>query len=510
MPSIVNISSNTNTVAGSTITVSNTPGAGTDYILAVVELNSGSGGSGNNATYAMTYGGTGNDATELVASLTIIDRDTPTVVIFGYKAPPSGTNDAVFTVTHTGAGPAGIHMTIYNLSGVGGTTAANAVDDQNSLLVGFGTSGTFDLTTTETNTLVIGGVGVQGGDITITKGGSYTLDETGITTSSSSSGLTYLAQHRDAATAGTVAFDATWQTGDGATMAAVALKGAGAAGDQASSDSISTSAGDGSVSVSGQASSASVSTSPANGTVAGGPATASSASVSTSSGLAVVLVDAQASSASASTSAATALTPSSTATSVSVSASLAVAAPPPPPPLVTLADSLLTTQKIVIMIELGFDGGDVNIWTRPFSGDFQGVTYQPIAGINGGFSIKNSLDGSAIDASVQITGNSPELLAAALTENFQGRKAKIRLANLDAAGNVSAVETILTGTIANMPLTETRDESFVAVVLESVFAGIGKTLDTRLSSADQALIDPDDTFLDFVETARVSTPQFGS
>lgn len=162
------------------------------------------------------------------------------------------------------------------------------------------------------------------------------------------------------------------------------------------------------------------------------------------------------------------------------------------------------------MIDLLFDGGSINIWTRPFAGDFQGTTYQPIAGINGGFSLKNSLDGSAIVSSVQITGNSPELLAAALTEKFQRRPATIRLANLDENGNFAAVETVLSGTIANMPLTETRDESFVSVDIESIFSGIGKTLDTRLSSADQALVNPDDTFLDLVETTKVTTPQFGA
>ena len=337
MPTIVNISAGTLSTSGNSITVSNTPGAGTDYVVAVVQLNSGS-GADTAATYSLTYGLT--SATELVESLNVITRDSPTVVMFGFRGPPSGANDVTFTVSHSGVGPAGMRMTVYNLSDVGGNDDISALSGvPKALFVGFGNSATFDLTTLDPNTLVIGGVGVQGGDITITEGVGYTDDGSGFTTSSATSGIAYMAQHKSFAAAGLSTFDVTWSDNDGATLAAAAFKSAAAASDQAVSDSLSTSsatatvgdsAGSSSVSTSSataflgdQAVSDSLSTSSASGSVLAS-VTAGSSSVSTSSASGFVLAGAVAGSDAVSTSSALGgVVISGTASSSSLSAATA-------------------------------------------------------------------------------------------------------------------------------------------------------------------------------------------
>lgn len=174
-----------------------------------------------------------------------------------------------------------------------------------------------------------------------------------------------------------------------------------------------------------------------------------------------------------------------------------------------LADDFLIAERPVILIDLEFDSAPIYLWTRPFTGEFGGKTYQPIAGITGALSVRQSLDRPTLNATAQINGSSGEIEAAALTEEFQGRPAQIALGNLDAGGNLTNVEVQLPGTMQDIPLAQSGDQSTAAVQIESVFAEIDRARDLRYSKADQARFDPNDSFFDFVATASVNTPRFG-
>ncbi|MGI9494014.1 MAG: hypothetical protein ACR2QF_16600, partial [Geminicoccaceae bacterium] len=198
------------------------------------------------------------------------------------------------------------------------------------------------------------------------------------------------------------------------------------------------------------------------------------------------------------------------ATGVSISGGRANADPPVPViPPVALSDSFLQVQRPAILVDLFFDRGELNIWTRPVVGEFNGKEYQPLAGITSGITIKNSLDTGSLDASIQLSGQSQELLNIALTETYQNRAADVTLVNLTENGGIDAVEVILPGTIVNMPVSDTAQESIVSVVIESIFKTIKRPETLRLSSADQALVSDDDSIFDFIETASVNTPTFG-
>lgn len=266
MPTVVNISAGSLPTSGDSLTVSNTPGVGTDYLLAVVQLNSGS-GADTAATYSVSYDSV--QMTEITESLNTITRDFPTVVLFGMRSPPPGTKDAVFTVTHSGVSPAGIHMTLYNLSNVAGTTDLDAQSGlPKALFIGFDSSGLISLTTTDPNTTVFGGIGIQGGDVTAVGGSGFTVDSVGATTPDPSSGITYLTQHKDYAAAGAVTFDVSWNENEGATLAAVALRSSSAPGPTAQSSSLSVSSASGAVLAGAIGTSASASSSSATGGIA--------------------------------------------------------------------------------------------------------------------------------------------------------------------------------------------------------------------------------------------------
>lgn len=178
-------------------------------------------------------------------------------------------------------------------------------------------------------------------------------------------------------------------------------------------------------------------------------------------------------------------------------------------PVEPLADGFLNSQAPIVLIDLFFDSGSLHIWTLPFPRSFEGNDYVPLAGITAGITVRNSLDVSSLDAGLQLSGQSEELLNIALTEQFQGREAVIRLGNLDDDLQIKNTETIFLGSITNMPVTDTTDDSTVAIVLDSIFKDLQSPRVVRQSPADHALRDPDDSIFDFVETTEVNTQEFG-
>lgn len=198
------------------------------------------------------------------------------------------------------------------------------------------------------------------------------------------------------------------------------------------------------------------------------------------------------------------------ATGAAVSGGSANAAIPPSIiPSLPLEDSFLDRQSPVFLIDLFFDGGQVNIWTRPVEGVFAFKTYLPLAGIDSGLTIRNSLDANTLEASLQLSGQSPELLAIALTENYRNRRADVYLANLDENMEIAAIENILIGRIVNMPVSDTAENSTVSIVIDSLFRDLSRPEVNRLTKSDLATRSPGDSFLDFTQTARVIEPGFG-
>lgn len=178
-------------------------------------------------------------------------------------------------------------------------------------------------------------------------------------------------------------------------------------------------------------------------------------------------------------------------------------------PVNPLNESFLLRQKPVILIDLFLDNGTISIWTLPFTGEFEGVEYQPLAGITGSLAIRQSLSRPSLDLAAQITGSADEIKSIGLTEEFQLRNARVRLGNLDEDQNVEVAETLLSGTMLDIPSVENGERSTVAVQIQSIFADIDRTRDLRLSAADQKRFNAQDSFFDFLETVTTGE-RFGA
>lgn len=180
-------------------------------------------------------------------------------------------------------------------------------------------------------------------------------------------------------------------------------------------------------------------------------------------------------------------------------------------PINTLADTFQDTERPVILIDMEFDSGEVNIWSLPFDALYEGKEYRAFEGLTGGVSFRNSLDKGSPDASADLSGNSLELINIALAEPFQNRVARIKLGNLAEDGKtIEASETLFVGRMVNMPIVIDADGSEVAVEINSIFGDINLTPDMRLSDGDQARVNVSDRMFSRVETAKVTSPRFGA
>lgn len=176
----------------------------------------------------------------------------------------------------------------------------------------------------------------------------------------------------------------------------------------------------------------------------------------------------------------------------------------------TLAEDFQANEDPVLLVDIEFDSGALRFWSEPYTGQHDGVEYNPLAGITAGFSIRRSLDQSITGTTAQLTGAAGEIEAAALTENFQGRPITIKLGNFNAAHTaITAVEDQLIGRMVDIPIIDAADERSAAIQAETVFADIGQTPDLRYSKADQARFNPDDSVFDFTQSATVREPPFG-
>lgn len=519
-------SSNPNTgVSGSF-----TPNAGVNYVT-VIAFYQGASATAASATYSATYGGVA--MTEINRNANQVDQDRATVLIFGIRTTSTAAVTVEITCSENCASTALFVQALSNVPGSTDLDAVSAVGNDGTSTPSV--SSTFNVANVDDNTITIGGIGVQGGDAgPFTPGSGWTEIVDSETGADTVNDLSLFVQSRTQGAAATLSFNATWNLSDG--FGAVAASFIGTAGDTVdlsatmtavSGSSASTTviqslaatmaAASGSASRLNQMIDLAGTTAIVSGTVpprlvkeidlAGTIASLSSSDANE-------LIKKQVSGTMAAVSGGTAdATPfvGFRATGAAASGGRANADPPVPavlPP--TLAETFITRQAPVLLIDLFFDSAELNIWTRPFPRVFEGKEYVPLAGVTEGFSFRNSLDLAGLDSSLQVSGQSQEILSYALTEEFQNRLARVRLANLDEDGEISAVETIHVGFMTNMPITDDNERSTVSIVIESVFKSVNSPETFRLSSADQALIDADDSFFDFFETAKVTSPAFGS
>jgi hypothetical protein len=162
-----------------------------------------------------------------------------------------------------------------------------------------------------------------------------------------------------------------------------------------------------------------------------------------------------------------------------------------------------------VLFDLALDSGELTFWSGPYPLETGGKVYLALPGIDGGISFLQSLEIDELSADIQLSGSTPEILAIALTEDFQNRPARVHIASLDDAGQVSSIELAFSGLIDDIRIQEGPNSPSLEIIIRGVFSDLEVGADIRYAAADQAAIDPDDTFFAFLEAAREAEPPFG-
>ena len=173
-------------------------------------------------------------------------------------------------------------------------------------------------------------------------------------------------------------------------------------------------------------------------------------------------------------------------------------------------DFALREIRPAVLFDLVLDDGERNFWTGHYPVVANGKDYLPLPGLEGGISIRQSLEITDLSGDIRLTGVQPEILAISLNDDYQNRPARVHLAARGSDGLISSSRLEFSGLIEDMRIQEGPDNPSLEILIRGVFADLEDDSEISYSAADQADIDPDDTFFDFLEAAREAEPPFGT
>jgi hypothetical protein len=162
-----------------------------------------------------------------------------------------------------------------------------------------------------------------------------------------------------------------------------------------------------------------------------------------------------------------------------------------------------------VLFDLVLDSGELNFWSGPYPIETGGKVYIALPGIDAGISFVQSLKIDELSADIQLSGSTPEILAIALAEDFQNRPARVHIVSLDDLGKVSSIELAFSGLIDDIRIQEGPNSPSLEIIIRGTFSDLDVGADIRYAAADQAAVDPDDTFFAFLQAAREAEPPFG-
>jgi len=173
-------------------------------------------------------------------------------------------------------------------------------------------------------------------------------------------------------------------------------------------------------------------------------------------------------------------------------------------------DLALREIRPSVLFDLELDDAERNFWTGHYQVDVSGKTYLPLPGLEGGISVRQSLEIEDLSGDIRLTGVQPEILAISLNDDYQNRPARVHLAARGADGLISSSELIFSGLIEDMRIQEGPDNPSLEILIRGLFADLEVDSEISYSAADQSDIDPADTFFEFLEAAREAEPPFGA
>lgn len=153
----------------------------------------------------------------------------------------------------------------------------------------------------------------------------------------------------------------------------------------------------------------------------------------------------------------------------------------------------------VLLAFFDFAGGAVRMWNGYRNLVWDGNTYTA-SGTFGSISpVEESLDLSAKGASIQLSGIPTDVLALALSDDYQGRPAKIWLGAIDSSGAlVTSPVLIFGGRMDTMSLADAGETGTLTLTCESHLIDLNRSRERRYTDQDQRIDYPTDRGFEFV------------
>jgi hypothetical protein len=168
-----------------------------------------------------------------------------------------------------------------------------------------------------------------------------------------------------------------------------------------------------------------------------------------------------------------------------------------PAPLI--ASTTATQLNPFLATSLDFDSGTVRYWTGYGTITINSATYAGLGAFSSISTIEETEDLSARGLTIDLTGVTNDLVAAALTEPYQGRTAAVRFGTLNAdTGAVIDSITIFSGRMDTMVISNDGKQANLGISVESKLVDFQRTRESRYTHEEQVRRYSADTGLEYV------------
>jgi hypothetical protein len=164
----------------------------------------------------------------------------------------------------------------------------------------------------------------------------------------------------------------------------------------------------------------------------------------------------------------------------------------------------------ILMAELNFST-PVYLWSGYGTLTYNSIGYQGLGDFGSISSIDETTDLAARGITMQLSGVPTAYVAAALTENYQGRSCSVMLGALSpTAGLITSPITVFSGKMDVMQFTDDGNSSIITMTAENRLVDFHRTREVRYTDEEQKTLYPADKGLEFVTSIQDKTIYWGN
>lgn len=162
-----------------------------------------------------------------------------------------------------------------------------------------------------------------------------------------------------------------------------------------------------------------------------------------------------------------------------------------------------TIVRPILMAEMEFDSGRVNMWNGIGSLVEESRTWIGIGNLGSISPVTETASVKATGLDFTLSGIDSDLLSIALAEDYQERDATLWMGFMDTSDNsyVGRIQ-IFKGRMDVMVIDEDGDKSAISVSTESILIGLERARERRFTNEDQKSQYPDDDGFEYVTSLQ--------